>query len=215
MSTGSGEAKRPDWIALAAVVLTIGVHIVIKLVSDKPSAVFIGGASIFWIVFAVVRARQDQTIFQQWGFRVENLLPTAAASAAIFCLSAAAMAAFAQQHGTLHFPPATLVLFAIYPIWGVVQQFLALGIVVGNLDRIDRSPTARIAIVTCTAALFASLHFYDLRLAAATFAFELIVIPLFMKYHNLWPIGILQGWLGALFYLWVLNEDLWSATFRQ
>jgi hypothetical protein len=215
MSTGSGEAKRPDWVALAAVLLTIAAHIVIKLVSDKPSGVFIGGASVFWIGFVAVRARQDGTIFRQWGFRSQNLLPTAAASVAIFCLSAAVMALFACEKGNLHFPLHTLILFAIYPIWGLVQQFLALGIVVGNLERISDIARARPAIALGTAALFASLHFYDWRLAAATFAFELNVIPLYMRYNNLWPIGLLQGWLGALFYLWVLNEDLWSATFRQ
>lgn len=84
-----------------------------------------------------------------------------------------------------------------------------------NLKQIDGSAKARIAIALGIAALFASLHFYDWRLAAATFVFELIVILLYVKYRNLWPIGVLQGWLGALFYLWVLHEDLWSETFNR
>ena len=62
-------------------------------------------------------------------------------------------------------------------------------------------------------AIFALVHVYDWRLAAATFGLELAVIPLYLRNRNLWPLGILQGWLGALFYLWVLNIDVWAETF--
>jgi hypothetical protein len=215
MSRGSGESNRPDWIALTAVGSTIAAHVIIKLASDKPSAPFIGGASLFWIGFVAVRARQNRSVFREWGFRLQNLLPTAAASLAIFCLAALGMALVAYEQGNFYFPAHVLILLAIYPIWGLVQQFLALAIVFANLERIDGSPKARLTITFGTAALFASLHFYDWRLAAATFGFELIVIPLYVKYRNLWPIGVLQGWLGALLYLWVLHEDLWSETFRR
>jgi hypothetical protein len=213
MSENAGESKRPDLVGLTAIVLTIAAHVIIKLTSDKPSVPFIGGAALFWAGYVAVRASQDRNVFRQWGFRLQNLVPTAAASAAIFCVGATAMALDAYEQGNLHFSLHALVLLAVYPIWGIVQQFLALAIVVGNLERLNGFVRAKGAIALVTAALFACLHFYDWRLAAATFAFELIVIPLYMKYRNLWPIGVLQGWFGALFYLWILHEDLlWSET---
>jgi hypothetical protein len=92
---------------------------------------------------------------------------------------------------------------------------LALGIVVNNLERIDAARRRRPLIVLGSAALFGLIHVYDWRLAAATFVFELTAIPLYLKYRNLWPLGILQGWLGALFYLWILNEDIWVETLGQ
>jgi uncharacterized protein len=207
----SGE-QRPDVLALAAVVLTIAVHLGIKYASDKPSVPFIAGASLFWALFVIVRARQDKNAFQQWGFRRQNLMPAAAASAVLLCVGVIAMAMMAAYQRNLDFPPHTLVLFLVYPIWGVIQQFLALGIVVSNLERVDSSHRLRPLIVFGSAALFGLIHVYDWRLAAATFVFELTVIPLYLKYHNLWPLGILQGWLGALFYLWILREDLWVET---
>jgi uncharacterized protein len=208
---GSGE-QRPDVLALAAVVLTIAVHLGIKFVSDKPSVPFIAGASLFWALFVIIRALNDKNAFRQWGFRKQNLLPAAAASAVVFCVGAVAMAMIAAYQRNLDFPLHTLVLFLVYPIWGIIQQFLALGIVVSNLERIDASRRMRPLIVLGSAALFGLIHVYDWRLAAATFVFELTAIPLYLKYRNLWPLGILQGWLGALFYLWILREDLWVET---
>ena len=212
MTSNNDGTYRPDVLALAAVVLTIAVHLGIKFVSDKPSVPFIAGASMFWALFVIVRARQDRNAFQQWGFRTQNLPPVAAASAVLFCTGAVAMAMIAAYQRNLDFPLHTLVLFLLYPIWGVVQQFLALGIVVSNLERLDSSRRMQPLIVLGSALLFGLIHVYDWRLAAATFVFELTAIPLYIKYRNLWPLGILQGWLGALFYLWILHEDLWVET---
>ena len=44
----------------------------------------------------------------------------------------------------------------------------------------------------------------------ATFLLELLVIPLYLWQRNLWPLGLLHGWLAAMFYLWVLDRDLWA-----
>ena len=49
----------------------------------------------------------------------------------------------------------------------------------------------------------------------ATAALEMAVIPLYWRFCNLWPLGVLHGWLGALFYLWVLNTDMWELTFAR
>ncbi len=215
MSGDTFGRQRPDWLALAAIAVTIAVHMLIKLATGKISVPFIAGAVGFWTLFVVARAWQDSGVFHRWGFRRENLLPASAAALSVFVAAALAMALFAQQNGYFEFPLHTLALFIVYPMWGLIQQFLALGIVVGNLQRLAKSGWSRAALVVGTAALFAAIHFYDWRLAAATFAFELVAIPLYLRYHNLWPLGILQGWLGALFYLWILREDLWVESFGR
>ena len=58
--------------------------------------------------------------------------------------------------------------------------------------------------------LFGLAHIYDWRLVAGTIGLELVVILLYWRYRNLWPLGVLHGWMGALFYLWVLNVDMWD-----
>jgi hypothetical protein len=206
------DPRPPDVIALAAVGATILIHLAIKAISDQPSVAFIAGACVFWVVFVAIRALQDKTVFGDWGFRTENLWPTAAACAALFCIGTAAMGLYATRQGSLTFPLHTLALFLIYPIWGLIQQFLALGIVVGNLERIIALGRRPLLLIVGTAVLFGFIHVYDWRLAAATFVFQLAAVPIYVRFRNLWPIGIAQGWLGALFYLWVLHEDLWMET---
>ncbi len=213
MSTKNrNDSPGVDRIALTAVGATIAIHLAIKGVSDQPSGPFIAGACLFWVAFVAIRARQDRNAFREWGFRKENLWSTAAACAVLFCVGAAAMALYAAIRGGLTFPIHTLALFLIYPIWGLIQQFLVLGIVVRNLERVVALGRRPWLIVVGTALLFGLIHVYDWRLAAATCVFELAAIPIYMRYCNLWPIGIVQGWLGALFYVWVLHEDLWRET---
>jgi uncharacterized protein len=214
VSTRSNH-RDPDVSALVATAATIAAHLAVKVVNDKPSVVFIVVACLFWTVFVIVRARQDRSIFAEWGFRADNLLPAIAAAAPLFCIGAVGLALIAAYQGDLHFPLHTLALFLVYPIWGVIQQCLALGIVVSNLERIRGLEKRQLAIIVLSAVLFGLIHIYDWRLAAGTFLFELAAIPLYMRFRNLWPLGVVQGWLGALFYLWVLHEDLWVETFRR
>ena len=205
---------KPDVLALVGTAVTIGVHLAIKATSDKPSFWFIAGACTFWIIFVLVRATQNPNAFREWGFRADNILAASVLPAILFCLAAVAMGGYALASGWFRFPPHMLACFALYPIWGVIQQFLALAIVVGNLERIAWLRRRMGIVVLVGSTIFALVHVYDWRLAVATFGLELVVIPLYLRHRNLWPLGVLQGWLGALFYLWILNIDIWAETFR-
>ena len=201
----------PDWLALAAGVATVGWSF--ALLSGRPTSAFIVAACAFWTFFVVCRARRDRRALRDWGFRADNLSEAAVAPAAVFALAATGFAAYASLHGTLRFPGHLLLLLLVYPAWGVIQQFLVLGVVVGNLERVPRLCRRKALIVLLAAALFGLVHAYDLRLAACAFAFELVVVGLYLWRRNLWPLGVLHGWLGALFYLWVLDRDLWAENF--
>jgi uncharacterized protein len=63
------------------------------------------------------------------------------------------------------------------------------------------------------ATLFSAVHAPDVWVMAATFALELAVAPLFLRYRNLWPLGVLHGWAGVLFYLWGTGRDMWAENF--
>ncbi len=112
--------RPPDLVALAAAGATIAIHLAIKAIGDRPSVPFIAGACLFWSGFVAVRAWRDKNVLRDWGFRAENLWPTAAACAALFCVGATAMGLWGARQGTLSFPIHALALFLIYPIWGVI-----------------------------------------------------------------------------------------------
>ena len=205
--------QPPDWVALAATAITIAAHLVLTAINEGPYPVFITGACLFWAGFIVVRAWQDRSIFRDWGFRADNLLQAAGPAVVLFVVAAGCMAGYAGLQGTFSFPLHTLPLLLVYPVWGVIQQFLALSIVVGNLERIRGLGRNKALLVLLGATLFGLIHAYDIRLVVGTFFLELVSIPLFLRYRNVWPLGVLHGWLGGLFYLWVLNRDLWAGTF--
>jgi hypothetical protein len=57
------------------------------------------------------------------------------------------------------------------------------------------------------------VHLPDFRLATATFVLGLALTPIYLKWRNLWPLGIYHGLLGVLFYFWVLERDPWIEVF--
>ena len=170
------------------------------------TAAFLGGAA--------GALAQDSSAFHRWGFRVDNLVEATALPAAIFLVSGAGFAWYGHLHGNLYFPAHAPLLLAVYPVWGLIQQFLVLGIVVSNLELLPALRRRAALIVMIGAVLFALLHGFVPLLLAGTFLLELICIPLYFKYRNLWPLGVLHGWLGALFYLWVLGRDMWVENFE-
>ncbi|HVK15892.1 MAG TPA: CPBP family glutamic-type intramembrane protease [Fimbriiglobus sp.] len=90
---------------------------------------------------------------------------------------------------------------------------MALAVVVGNLEHVRVFRRRRWLVIPIGAALFGAAHAFDMRLVVATFLLELVVIPLYLWRRNLWAYGVLHGWIGALFWLWVLGRDQWVENF--
>jgi hypothetical protein len=201
----------PDWVGLAGVVVTVVLHLTLQV--RGPNPFFIGGACLFWACFVVLRVRRDEGAFRRWGFRGDNLGRASAIPAALFAAGALALAACGAWRGTLRFPLHTSLLFLLYPAWGLVQQFLALGVAVQSLERMPAIGRSKVMLALLGAALFGAVHAPDLWAVAATFLLELVVVPLYLRYRNLWPLGVLHGWLGVLFYLWGEGRDMWAENF--
>jgi hypothetical protein len=70
-------------------------------------------------------------------------------------------------------------------------------------------------LVLVGAVLFSIAHVPNLDLTFATFCVGMIFVPLYLHFRNLWPLGLYHGWLGALFYLWVLGRNPWIELFSN
>jgi hypothetical protein len=198
-------------VAVIGVAATIALHFVMQAAGPNPY--FIAGVCLFWAVFVAVRAWQRPGVLRAWGFRADNLVRAAVLPGLLLLVIAGGCAAYAAVQGQLQLPLHALPLFLLYPAWGVFQQFLALGIVVNHLEKVRdlRRRPGLVALVA--AALFGAVHAGDLRLVAGTFVLELLLVPLYLQSRNLWPLGLVHGWAGGLFYLWVLRRDLWLENF--
>jgi hypothetical protein len=149
----------------------------------------------------------------RWGFRGKNFVRCFLTATLLAVPILAAMAGFAASRGKLTFPTHGWILLALYPIWGTIQQFLVQALVVGNVAKsgLTLSPAA---IVLIGATVFAMAHLSNLRLLIATFALGLVFVPLYLRYRNLWPLGLYHGWLGTFFYFWILHRDPWSKLLK-
>jgi hypothetical protein len=52
---------------------------------------------------------------------------------------------------------------------------------------------------------FGIVHIQHPALAAATGVLGALYVALFQRWRNVWPLGVCHGWLGSLFYPWVLD----------
>lgn len=197
------------WFEVAAVVATGLLFLLCR--SQNVQGVFVVVAGSFWIAFVGYRARRDPIVVRTWGFRLDTFWPAFQAVTAFSLPVAGVMALVGASRGTLRFPPHAWILMALYPVWGVVQQFLVQALLVRNLE--GSLPTARLLVVgSC---LFAIVHVPETPLMVATFGLGLVYIPLYLRHRNLWPLGLYHGWLGTFFYLWVLGRDPWIETFGR
>ena len=118
--------------------------------------------------------------------------------------AALAMAAYGAANGSLRVDAGLVPILVLYPAWGLTQQMLVQGFVTRHLDA---AGLPALAVVSASAVAFGSVHVPNGPLTAATTALGAAFAPLYLRDRTLWPLGVAHGALGALFYVWVLDED--------
>jgi len=205
------RSRSTSSLEVCAVLATGLLYYVFKYVGAR--SVFIISAVCFWIVFIYNRANNDSSVMAEWGFRGKNLFRCFLTATLLSVPILVAMAGFAASRGKLTFPAHAWILLALYPIWGIIQQFLVQALVVRNLARSSQA-LSPVALVLIGATLFAMAHLNNPRLLLATFGSGFVFVPLYLRYRNLWPLGLYHGWLGTFFYFWVLHRDPWSKLLK-
>src|SRR5690606_35428700 len=112
---------------------------------------------------------------------------------------------------TLHIIP----ILMLYPVLGVVLQFLVIEIVVWNMKDLDRRKIPNLSIIFVTALLFGVLHYPSYWLVLATFVLALFYGYIYLKARNVYVMGIFHGWLGGLFFYTVVDRDPFEEIFSK
>jgi len=103
----------------------------------------------------------------------------------------------AKQVGTLHpLYKGDFKHIAGYILWTLYQQFLMNDLFMPRLTRLLASEGAAVGLA---AVLFAAAHLPNLALTAATLIWGAISCALFLRYRNLYALGLAQGLLGLCF----------------
>ena len=193
--TGAGKFIFMDWLAwkLPFIVLAI----------------------VAWSTYVFIRQRQVPHILHYWGFRIDNfgrvakvVLPFGLASVIVFFL-------LGFYLGTLNLTWHIIPILILYPVWGVIQQFLVIGLVAGNLKDLKQRKPSDLLIILLTALLFGVLHFPFYWLMFGTFVLALFYGYIYLRSRNVYAMGIFHGWLGALFFYTVVGRDPFTEVFGK
>jgi hypothetical protein len=168
---------------------------------------FVTVAAAIWSVWVAVRIRREPGILRAWGFRTDNLaralgpVGIATASALAFVVPWAAAA------GRLPPPRGFWPTLALYPIWGIAQQFLLNAVLARRLREI----LPEWAAWSVSTVLFSLSHAPDVPLMLLAGAAGALWIPLYRRWPNLWLLGFCHGVLGCAAWYGVLGRDAWHA----
>jgi membrane protease YdiL (CAAX protease family) len=169
---------------------------------------YVVGAFLFWTGFVVVRAVADFSVIAQWGFSSRNFGRSVTLLLPVMVLTVSGFAAYGMLTGRMLMHWHFVLICLLYPLWGLVQQFLIVALLAGNMKKHSQIPDW--GIVFLTALIFAAAHLPYLPLVAAAAFLAVITTSVYLRTRNLWALGIFHGWYGASLYFFVLGQDLWK-----
>lgn len=171
---------------------------------------FIIACCVVWGAYLLRRAIREPSVVRGWGIRTDNLGQASLLSGGFLLVGAAAMLSYRLLLGWRPLPASALMIFAIYPIWGFIQQFLVQALVTRNLR--DLGLPAK-AIIPISAVAFGLAHLPDWPLVGLCVGAGAFWTAIFLAAPNLMPLAVTHGWLGAITYYCVLLRDPWAELF--
>jgi len=201
-------------LEISGVILTgIGKFIFIDYLNWRLPFVVI--TILAWTLYIFYRYKKDKNVLKDWGFRLENfkyvfklILPFALTSILIFF-------GIGYIQGTINLTWHIIPVLVTYPIWGSIQQFLIIGLLAGNLSEFKKIKMNKGLIVLLTAIFFSLVHYPTVWLMIGTFVLALFYGYIYLKAKNIYVLGVLHGWLGALFYYTVVGQDPFADIFLR
>ncbi|MEO0601752.1 MAG: CPBP family glutamic-type intramembrane protease [Myxococcota bacterium] len=168
-----------------------------------PLAAFIVACLLVWGSYLLGEGRRRRV---EWGLDpTHNLGSILAVTFVPVALLVAAGATWATMNDRPLLPRYLWLSMLLYPLWGFVQQWMVQCLFVDNLRKLAEVPRGWLVLIGAIG--FGILHVADPLLWAATTAMGGVYVILFQRYRSLWPLGVLHGWLGSLFYPWVLDRN--------
>jgi hypothetical protein len=203
---------RARWTEIAAVITTGALKfLLVDWLNLK--LFYITGAILFWMAFIFVKYRKNNSVLKEWGFQRAHfkrsilfLLPFAILTSLIIILYGIKVkATFLNWH------IAPVLLF--YPLWGVIQQFMMIGLIAANLKILFGHRLGLTGIILITSVTFALVHIPTYPVMILAFCMEFFFAYAYFRWKNLWSLGLVHGWLAGLLYFLVLGRDMWNELF--
>ncbi|MCU4165466.1 CPBP family glutamic-type intramembrane protease [Carboxylicivirga caseinilyticus] len=176
---------------------------------------FIVCAITFWVLYVVFIQKKDKEALHMWGFRTDNFWKVTGMVTPFGVIAIILFTLIGWYQNTLNFTWHLLPILILYPMWGIVQQFLVIGIIAGNLQSMKTYKIPAFINIILTAILFGLFHYPFWWLVTGTFFLALFYGYIYLKQRNIYVLGIFHGWLGALFYYTVVGRDPFLEVFGK
>lgn len=210
LSESGKKPSSPDrrkWFEIYAVLIT-GALKYILMDWLELRVFYIVSACLFWMIYIMKRYRTDKQILQDWGFQKPGFKRTFAFGIPLAFLLIPGI--LISQTDTSALTWNLIPVLALYPLWGLIQQFVMIAIIAGNLGSISSLKLGKNQVIIIVSFLFALAHYPSWPLMVFTLAMEAVFIMAWLRWNNLWALGLLHGWLGGLFLYLVLERNLWN-----
>ena len=212
MTSFSISNKRRILEIAAVIVTAIGKFIFMDYLNWRFP--FVAVAVIAWTSYIIYRNKSQPGIIKYWGFRTDNfktvfrkILPFGLFSV-ITCIG---VGIYHAIHVTWHIIP----ILILYPIWGVIQQFLLIALTAGNLQDLKDQKLDKRMIILFSAVLFGFVHYPYVQLIIATFILAIFYGTIYLSERNIYVLGLFHGWLAGIFYYTVLQRDPFLEMFGK
>ena len=189
-------------LEIAAVVFTAALHFVFyDLLPGRGMFIIVTG--IAWSAYFFFRIRHSPETRRAFGLSRDGLRQSGVAAFLILVVGMLICLVIGFSRGNFRLAPDMLILALLYPLWGLVQQLLVQAMVVRNLISVLSVPF----VVVIAGALFGVVHLPHVALALSAALIGALFTLIFLRWGNVWALGVCHGWLGVFFYFWVLGRD--------
>jgi len=168
-----------------------------------------------WSVYIIFRYRSEKDFLKYWGFRMDNFTLVVRKILPVGVLSVVAFFAIGFYQNTINITWHIIPILLLYPIWGVIQQFLLIALMVGNMSDLKGEHLNNWAIILFSALLFSSIHYPFVWLMIGTFLLAIFYGFIYLRGKNIYALGLFHGWLAGLFYYTVVGRDPFLEMFNK
>lgn len=171
---------------------------------------FIVFICLFWSVYIYLKFKSNPSVLIDWGLQKQNfrqsflfILPFAITS--MVCI---VIYGFIVRSNFLNWH--ILPIFLLYPLWGLIQQFIILGLITNNLKMLNNPALSNFQVILITSLIFGLAHYPRPFLMVFTFIMQWMFTTAFLRWKNIWSLGLFHGWIATLLLFYVFGRDLWN-----
>ena len=196
---------QPRSLELLVVVAIGAVHVCIELVASvEATRVYNVAAGVGVTAYLIWRATTTNNILRVWGMRRDNFWQALRVQLIFGGPAAACLILFGLMNGTVPLPPSFWLVCALYPFFGIAQQFVLQNLIARNLTMFV---PYRVLLAFLSALLFSLSHIPRLPLSVLALIAGFFLTLIYQRHQNLWAVGIVHGILAGLTFYIVLQQD--------